>query len=299
MAREKDQSPGELGPPWTVLKLLRWTAGYFEEEEVTETPRLDADLLLAHVLGLQRVQLYARFDTPVSDEQRQEFRKLVKRRVSGEPVAYLVGRRAFWQMDLQTDARALIPRPETEVLVEVALERLSEPDGELRIADVGTGTGAVALAIATERDDASVLATDISDEALALAESNIDEQGFSERIECLESDLLADVPDRWIPFDMIVSNPPYVPESDRDDVMVDVREYEPDEALFAGPDGLATIERLVAESHDALREGAWLVVEIAHSQGEDVSSLFERTGFGNVDIRQDYAGNDRVVSGQK
>ena len=296
MAREKKLSPGELGPPWTVLKLLRWTAGFFEEEGVTETPRLDADLLLGHVLDFDRIELYTQTETIVDDEPRQTFRQLVKRRAAGEPVAYLVGTRSFWQLELDTDDRALIPRPETEVLVERALELLAEGEPK-RVVDVGTGTGAVALALASERPAIRVAATDLSADALALARQNVEKAGLDEQIALYQGDLLDALPAASKPVDLIVSNPPYVPEASRDDVMVDVRDFEPEDALFAGPEGLSVLRRLIKQAADRLVDGGWLAVEIGHQQGEAVADLFADAGFQEVDIRQDYGDRDRVVSG--
>lgn len=298
MAREKDLGPGDLGPPWTALKLLRWTTGYFDEQEVTETPRLDADLLLGHVLDMDRVELYARTDQVVEEQHRAAFRQLVKRRAAGEPVAYLVGHREFWQMDLAVDDRTIIPRPETEVAVEVALEVLGDRDQAYRLADIGTGTGAIALALASELPSARIAATDNAAETLQLARKNVEDQGMGERVELFEGDLMEALPEEWAPLDLIVSNPPYVPESDRDEVTIEVRDHEPDEALFAGPDGLAVIERLVPEASEWLAEDGWLVVEIGHDQGEAVRELFEDAGLDGVRVRKDYAENDRVVYGK-
>lgn len=298
MTREKELGPGDLGPPWTALKLLRWTTGYFEEQEVTETPRLDADLLLGHVLDLDRVELYARTDEVVEEAHRSAFRRLVKRRAAGEPVAYLVGHREFWQMDLAVDDRTIIPRPETEVAVEVALEVLGDRDEASRIADIGTGTGAIALALADELPAARIAATDKDAATLQLAGTNIEDEEMGDRIGLFEGDLMEALPEEWAPLDLIVSNPPYVPESDRDEVTIEVREHEPDEALFAGPDGLAVLERLVPEASEWLTEEGWLVVEIGHDQGEVVRELFEEAGLGDVQVREDYAGNDRIVCGK-
>jgi release factor glutamine methyltransferase len=298
MTREKELGPGDLGPPWTALKLLRWTTGYFDEQGVTETPRLDADLLLGHVLDLDRVELYARTDTVVEEKHRKAFRQLVKRRAAGEPVAYLVGHREFWQMDLAVDDRTIIPRPETEVAVEVALEVLGARDVQHRIADIGTGTGAIALALANEMPAARIAATENNRETLQLARTNVQDQEMSDRVELFEGDLMEALPEEWAPLDLIVSNPPYVPESDRDEVTIEVREHEPDEALFAGPDGLAVLERLVPEAAQWLDEEGWLVVEIGHDQGEAVRELFEEAGLGEVQVRKDYADNDRVAYGK-
>jgi len=298
MPREKKLGPGELGPPWTVLKLLRWTTGYFEQRDVTGTPRLDADLLLGHALGLDRVELYARTDQKVDDESRRAFRQLVKRRAAGEPVAYLVGHKEFWQLDLTTDDRAIVPRPETEVVVEVALDRLPEPNGELRVADIGTGTGAIALALARERPALALAATDVSREALELAGENAEAHELGDRIELFDGDLFEALPEAWRPLDLVVANPPYVPERDRDEVTIEVRDYEPDGALFAGPEGLEVIERLVPAAREWLSDGGWLVFEIGHRQREAARQLLEEAGYTEIDIRRDYEGRYRVASGK-
>jgi len=297
MVREKQLDPDDIGPPWTVLKLLRWTADYFEQRDLSATPRLDADLLLAEVLDLDRVELYARFDTVVDESDRASFRDLVKRRASGEPVAYLIGRKSFWQLELEVDDRAMIPRPETEVLVEEALEEL--PAGEARsVTDVGTGTGAVALALARERPDLRIAATDISADALELAGRNIERHGFDDRIELFHGDLFGALPERWKSPDAIVSNPPYVPEEDRGELSIEIRDHEPDRALFAGTDGLAVLNGLIEGAAEVLAPGGWLFVEIGASQGDAVAERFERAGFREVEVRPDYDDRDRVVRGR-
>lgn len=297
MAREKELSPEELDPPWTVLKLLRWTAGYFEEHGVTQTPRLDADLLLGHVLDLERVELYARFDTEVDEGPRRAFRKLVKRRAGGEPVAYLVGRRSFWQMELAVDDRALIPRPETEVLVEELIEHI--PEGEpKRVIDVGTGSGAVALAIAEERPELEIAATDLYEGALEVAAENVESHGHTDRIELFQGDLFEALPEDWGLADAIVSNPPYVPDMGQEDIQIEIRDHEPNEALFAGSDGLEVVSRLVPEAVDHLVEKGWLFVEVGHHQAEHVLEMFEEAGFQDVAVREDYGGHERVVRGR-
>lgn len=297
MPREKDFGPGDLGPPWTVLKMLRWTSQFFEQKDVTDTPRLDADLLLGHVMDLERVQLYTKTDELVPDDERTEFRALVKRRAAGEPVAYLVGRRSFWQLELHCDDRALVPRPDTEVLVEVALETLPE-DEELRVADIGTGTGAVALALASERPAWDIAATDDDAEALSLARENVEATELDEHVYLYQGDLLEAVPEPWLPLDAVISNPPYVADEDPD-VEIPVRKHEPAEALFAGPDGLGVIRRLVPAAFEALAPGGWLMLEHGHRQGSPVRELLQEAGFEAVETRQDYGERDRVTLGQR
>ena len=297
MPREKDFGPGELGPPWTVLKMLRWTSNFFEERDVTETPRLDADLLLSHVLDVDRMDLYLKTDEEVPEAARDRFRAMVKRRAGGEPVAYLVGHREFWETDLKCDRRALVPRPDTEVLVETVVDTL-EADGDHRLADIGTGTGAIALALADEFPNATIAATEISSDALELAAENIEAHSASGRVTLLQGDLLDALPDDWGLLDAVVSNPPYVKEDDPD-VQQAVLDHEPAQSLLAGPDGLDVIRRLIPQAYEALRGGGWLFFEFGYTQAESVYTLLDEAGFEAIEIHQDYSDRDRVASARK
>ena len=282
-----------FGPPWTVLKLLEWSQQFFGERGI-ESPRLDAELLLAHVLGISRVRLYMEYDRPLVPDELDAYRALVKRRAQREPVAYLTGKRAFWTIEVKTDRRALIPRSDTEVVVEEVFERLPE-DADGTLVDIGTGTGVIALAIASERPDIDVVAIDVSAEALALTRENVERLGMTDRFELLEGDLTGPLGDRRV--DYIVSNPPYV--EDDADLEPEVAEHEPGGALFAGPEGLDVLRRLIPAAFDALKPGGWFTTEIGHAQGEAVRESFDRAGFVDVCVRKDYGGNDRVVSGRK
>ncbi|MGM0554835.1 MAG: peptide chain release factor N(5)-glutamine methyltransferase [Myxococcota bacterium] len=297
MSDEKQAT--ELGPPWTTLKILRWTQGFFEDKGLVDSPRVDAEVLLAHVLGLPRIELYAAFDRPMGPDELAEYRALIKRRLAGEPVAYLTGSRGFWSIDLKTDARALIPRPETEHVVEAALDFLEEDDVDAAVIDVGTGTGAIALALADERPNIRVAATEIDPDTAALARENVEALEFGGRVEVVECDLFEEVSEDFFPADLIVSNPPYIAENERDEVMRDVHENEPHEALYAGEDGLDVIRRLVPEAAERLRSGGQLIVEIGYRQGDAVRGIFEDAGFDNVTVRKDYADHDRVVVGTR
>lgn len=290
--------PEQLGPPWTILKILRWTTHFFESKDVSASARLDAELLLAKVLDFERMKLYTHFDRPMSEAELGDYRALIKRRAAGEPVAYILGSKGFWEIDLKVDARALIPRPETEILVEETLKRL-EKDSDARVLDVGAGSGAIALALADVRPNIRVAATDISPGALALARENADELGFSERVEFSEGDLFENVRADFFPCQIIVSNPPYIGEDERDDIMIDVKGFEPEFALFSGPDGLDMIRRLVPASFDALESGGHFLCEIGYKQGEAVEGILKDAGFVETSIRQDYARLDRVVMGRK
>src|SRR5690554_2581528 len=212
--------PEKLGPPWTILKILRWTTHFFETKKVSESARLDSELLLAKVLNFERMKLYTHFDRPMSEDELGEYRALIKRRASGEPVAYILGSKGFWEIDLKVDSRVLIPRPETEILVEECLKRLDK-DADARVIDVGTGSGAIALSLADARPNIRVAATDISPDALALAQENAVALELAERVEFFEGDLLENVRADVFPCHISVSNPPYSGEDERDDIMVD------------------------------------------------------------------------------
>lgn len=283
------------GPPWNVLKLLEWTKGFFADKGI-ESPRFEAEILLAHAIGVDRIQLYMKFDQPLLDDELAEFRSFVKRRASGEPSAYITQSRGFYMIDVKCDPRALIPRSDTEVLVEVALARLGE--GSKTVVDVGTGTGVVGLALANERSDLTLHLTDVSADALALAEENVAQLELGDRVSLHLGDLLEALPAE-VAIDAIVSNPPYVSERTRDQVAADVLKYEPHGALFAGEDGLDVIRRLVVEAFDRLPSGGLLAFEIGFDQGESAPELARSAGFVEVELRQDYNDQPRVVSGLK
>jgi release factor glutamine methyltransferase len=276
---------------WTILGVLNWTTKYFGEKPIA-SPRLDAEVLLAHVLHCDRVALYCRFEQPLEKAELDAFRELVRRRVAGEPVAYLTGTKEFWSLPLRVDPRVLIPRPETELVVDVILELTREaPPG--RACDVGTGSGAIALALKRERPAWTVLATDISAAALELARENA--ARLTLEVEFLEGDLLRPLAGRG-PFDVLASNPPYVAEAEIPTLMREVAEHEPRVALTPGGDGLAAIRALVAGAPDLLAPEGALVMEIGYRQGPTVQSLVEASGaFGPVSLRRDHAGLDRVL----
>jgi release factor glutamine methyltransferase len=255
-----------------------------------ETPRLDAELLLAHVLGVSRERLIVDRDLVVEGPAVRAFQNAVRRRaVEREPVAYILAHRGFRRLDLAVDPRALIPRPETELLVEVGL---ALPHGA-RVLDVGTGSGAVALALKDERPDLLLTGSDLSDDALALARANGERLGLE--VAWLRADLLADVPDE---FDAILSNPPYVAESARASLAPEILRHEPPQALFSGPDGLTAIRELLAQV--ALRDRvATVALEVGAGQAEEVSRLMREAGFGSVRVERDLAGIERVVVGER
>jgi release factor glutamine methyltransferase len=255
-----------------------------------ETPRLDAEVLLAHVLGVDRARLYTDGELTVEGAAVRPYQDAVRRRaVAREPVAYITGRRGFRRLELRVDRRALIPRPETELLVEVAL---ALPAG-VSVLDVGTGSGAVALALKDERPDLRVAGSDVSEQALGLARENGARLGLE--VAWLRADLLEDVPDE---YDAVVSNPPYVAEAERATLAPEILRHEPPGALFAGPDGLATIRRLVAQL--AARERVRIAgLEVGAGQAEAVGELLRAAGFPVVRAARDLAGIERVVVGER
>jgi release factor glutamine methyltransferase len=286
-------------PPaeWTILSILEWTTGYFRTHAI-ESPRLDAEVLLAHSLGLRRIDLYLRYDQPLAADELAAFRATVKRRAAREPVAYITGRREFWGLTLAVDRHVLCPRPETERVVEVALEGLPGAGGgkPLRALDLGTGSGCIALALARECPTLQVLATDISRPALALARRNLENHGLADRVQLVAGRDLDMLPDRRAAFDLIASNPPYIPSAEISALEPEVKDYEPRGALDGGADGLAAYRRILPAAGAALRPGGLLILEIGWDQGPAVTRLAEATGlFGDHACLADYSGQDRVI----
>jgi release factor glutamine methyltransferase len=277
---------------WTVLDLLRWTTSHFADRGI-ETARLDAECLLAHALGVDRLRLYLDFEKPVTATERAAFRELVRLRGGQRvPVAQLLGHREFWSLSLAVSRDVLVPRPETETLVEAALDLLPA-DREVRVLDLGTGSGAIALAIAVERPQARVTATDISPAALELARRNADELHMAQRIQCLQGSLFEPVAGHR--FDLVVSNPPYVAESQRAALPPELP-HEPPEALFAGPDGTDVLRPLVAGVGEVLAPGGALAVELSPEQAPRVADWCREQGLLDVTERRDLAGRVRVVT---
>jgi len=282
---------------WTVGRLLTWTTDWLGARG-SDAPRLDAEVLLAHVRGCPRIALYTAFDTPVADAERARFRELVKRRGEGEPVAYLVGSREFFSLPFTVTKDVLIPRPETEGLVVRSLD-LVKSAAAPRIADVGTGSGAIAVTLAKQLPRATLVATDIAPAALAAAQANAERHGVAERITFVECDLLAD-PRAAGPWDVIVSNPPYVREDEYPALPRDVRDHEPKTALVAGPTGVEIVTRLAAEAAERLAPGGWLLVEIGPSTAAAAeAALAAQAGLVPGPTLKDLAGLPRIVQARR
>lgn len=277
---------------WTPLRLLEWTTRRFAEAGI-DSPRLAAQILLAHALRIDRVQLYVQHDKPLGPEELARYRELVKRRLAGEPVAYLTGQQEFWSLPLAVDARVLVPRRDTETLVELVLDQVDRA-AALRIADIGTGSGAIALALARELPRAELVATDRSAEALALARENAARLKLADRVAFREGDLYAALAEGER-FDVLASNPPYIASAEIDRLSPEVRR-EPRAALDGGPDGLDALRRLVAGAAAHLvAPGGLLALEHGFDQGPAVRALIDATGaFQPAATRADMGGQPRV-----
>jgi release factor glutamine methyltransferase len=289
--------PEPADAAWTVGRLLAWTTDWLAARGA-ESPRLDAEVLLAHVRGCPRIALYTAFDTPVGDADRGRFRELVKRRGAGEPVAYLVGGREFFSLPFAVGPAVLVPRPETEGLVVRVLDVCRAAEAP-RIVDVGTGSGAIVVALAKHLPRAVFTATDVSGAALEVARANAVRHGVAERITFAHCDLLAD-PAAAGPWDVVVSNPPYVREDEFAGLPRDVREHEPREALVAGPTGVEVVERLADAATRALVPGGWLVVEIGPAVAAAAeAAIAARAALEPGPTLKDLAGLPRIVQARR
>ncbi len=279
---------------WNVIELLEWTTGYFEKHNIPN-PRLDAEALLGHILEKSRLKLYLDFDMPVYQEHLSVFRELIKRRIDLTPISYLINRKEFMSLDFYVDERVLIPRPETEFIVEAILKTNS--DTPQRILEIGTGSGVIATTLAVNEPEWEIIATDICQDALDVAEKNRDAHECTDRISLLQGDLFDPIQELSTSnFNWIVSNPPYVMSCDNNELSPDVREHEPHIALFAGEDGLSIIRRLISESPSYLNPGGKLIFEIGDTQGNPVQELInEHPVYDDSQIIKDYSGKDRVV----
>ena len=286
---------------WTINKLLSWITQYLKDKAI-ESPRLHAELLLSHVLGLKRIELYTNFEKQVEKPELDKLHALVKRASQNEPIAYLVGKTEFYSMEMEVSKACLIPRPETELLVQRAIEFLRMRDGIQSVCDLCTGSGCIAIAIAKNFHQANIIATDISDEALLIAARNVEKFNLKERIKLLSGDLF----DPIIPhldkgkFDLIVSNPPYVSDIEYEKLDLNVKDHEPKIALFAGEDGLDIYKRIIEKVDTFLKPAAALIFEIGYAQGHAIYELLDKSNiFSEIVIEKDFQNNDRIVTAIK
>lgn len=284
------------GSPWTILELLKWTTAHFTSKDV-ENPRASAEILLAHTLGCRRIDLYVRYEQPLVAEELSRFKSLIKRRLRREPVAYIVGQKEFWSLALAVTPDVLIPRPETEHLVELALRLMAgEKAGPLKVIDLGTGSGAVVIAVAKERPGNALFAVDRSLAALGIAKKNAIGTGVEGGIRFFCGDWFAALKDGAARFDLIIANPPYIPSDRIPELQPEVRLHEPIAALDGGPDGLHAIREIVGAAHGFLAPGGHLLMEIGHDQRETVRDIAMSCGrYADIGFEKDYGGHDRVV----
>jgi len=283
-----------LADTWTVLRILEWTADYFARKGI-EGGRREAELLLGSVLRLDRVGVYLQFDRPLGETERKDFRALVERRANREPLQYILGETEFWSLPLSVAPGVLIPRPDSEILVEEAL-RLLSPAATGQVLDIGTGSGALAIAIAHERPQLQVLGVDVSERALRLAHANAERNGVAERCSWRKADLYGPLEPGG--FTLVVCNPPYIPSADIGGLMPEVRDFEPRLALDGGEDGLDAYRTLAHQAKNLLAPGGWLLVEVGIDQAAEVKTLWNAADLEETFVRRDYAGIERVVGGR-
>jgi len=285
--------PSDPEDRWTVGRLLNWTRDFLKKKG-SDSPRLDAEVLLASVLKCERVRLYTQFEDEVDEQARSSFRELVKRRSEGAPVAYLVGRKEFYSLSFEVSPAVLIPRPDSEFVVVEALTKLKVMEAP-RCVDVGTGSGCLALACVHQHKTARFVAVDLSPEALAIARGNAANLGLLDRVEFLEGDLLEPLAGEP-PFDLILSNPPYIATDVIPTLEPGVRDFEPHLALDGGPDGLRLVDRLIAQAIPVLKSGAYLILEIGSDEEGPVRSLIgARPEFDLAPTIRDAANHPRVI----
>jgi release factor glutamine methyltransferase len=288
--------------PWTIGRLLTWTTDFLREKNA-DNPRLDAEVLLAHARGCKRIELYTAFEDVAPDALREKFRALVKERAGGKPVAYLVNQREFFSLPFEVTPDVLIPRPETELVVvralDLAKQLVAAGRGSLRIADVGAGSGILAVTLAKHLPQSHVTAIDLSAAAIAVAKRNATRHGVAERIAWVESDVMASLGDS-APFDLVVSNPPYVKTAELATLADDVRRFEPNLALDGGAEGTTVIERLLPQAAERLTAGGWLITEISPTIVARVEQLIDATpGLVRRPTLKDLAGLPRVVQAER
>jgi len=296
------ESDTEQKSEWSSKRLLEWTSGHFAKAGV-EQGRLCAEILLGHVLGCGRIDLYVNFNYCPNPDQLSQFRELVRRCARHEPTGYLTGKAYFYSLELAVSPAVLIPRPETETLVTEAIDFLRKQYHRptVDVLDLGTGSGCIAIAIAANVIEADVIATDRSSEALDVARENIETHDLKGRITLIESDLFDGMSQSQKQiFDLVVSNPPYISAEQFDKLDPNVRDYEPREALLAGAGGLEYHQRIVEGAEEFLADSGALMVEVAYDQAEQVVELFEKSGYlDNITIVKDHLGHHRVVLANK
>jgi len=288
---------------WTIKELLKITADYLKEKQI-DSPRLTAEILLAQQLQTNRISLYLNFDQPLTESEISGYRSFIRRRLAHEPVQYITGVQEFRSLEFIVNSHVLIPRPETELLVELAAGRLEKQTGPRNcppmVLDLGTGSGAIAISLAKEFQEVLFWAVDISAEAIKIARLNAQKHGVLNKIEFLQGDLLKPLLDKGVSFDIILSNPPYIASHEYNDLPPEVRDYEPCISLDGGEDGMLFIEKIIMKAHNVMNPGGWLMLEMAPGQTEKAIMMAEKVSvYGKKERIRDIGNNYRVVILQK
>jgi release factor glutamine methyltransferase len=287
---------GQVPESWTIRRVVRWSTDDFSGRGI-ESARLDAELLVAHALGIDRVKLYMDLERPLTPGELARIRELVMRRRKREPIAYILGRREFFGRNFQVSSAVLVPRPDTEILIERALELLPS-EASVRVLDLCTGSGCIAVTLAAERTGLEVDATDLSPEALEVASGNAQALGVEGRARFYKGDLFGALPERR-EYELIVCNPPYIPETERASLAPDVEAFEPALALFGGNDGFEIVRRLAAEAPKWLAKDASILIEVGAGQAPAVAELLAAAGLGEIRTHADLGGHERVVEARR
>lgn len=291
-------NPGRV---WQLLTLIEWTTDYFQKRDI-DSPRITAETLIARSLSLERIDLYTHFDRPMTELELADIKAMIKRRVNREPTAYITGEKEFWSLPMMVTPNVLIPRPETECLVEEALSVLDGRNGansdviEAAVLELGCGSGAVSIAMASERPDCRFTASDCSLAALAVARNNARVNGVADRIRFVAGDWVEPFSQQAAGFHLIVSNPPYIVSGEIQGLQPEVSRFEPRVALDGGSDGLDCLRRIIHTAPGILQNDGWLLLEIGWDQADAVARIAEESGrFARVHFRKDYSGFDRVA----
>jgi release factor glutamine methyltransferase len=292
-ARDSGSDPNTI---WTIARVLAWAAEDLGRRGLTDSPRLDSELLLGHALNADRVKLIVDSQRPLEPEELGRFKQLLLRRRKAEPIAYILGRREFYGLDFTVDPNVLIPRPSTETLVEVALRRTAPRHMFGRALDVCTGSGCVAICFARERPTWQVVGSDVSEGALGVARRNAQRLGAIWNVSFRHSDLLAAFDEQR--FELITANPPYIPDAELATLAPDIQKFEPRGALAGGADGLVLLRRLIDAASKHLTPGGVLALEVGAGQAPDIERALARAGYIELQRERDYEGHERIVSGR-
>jgi release factor glutamine methyltransferase len=295
-------TPAQLKPStainkvWTIIDLVNWSTQYLKEKGF-EDSRLNTELLLCHTLKCSRIDLYTHFDKPLSNDELITFKSLFKRRLDYEPIQYIIGETEFMGLKFFVDKRVLIPRQETEILVQETINLCRNFVGSINILDIGVGSGNITVSLAKNVENAFVTGIDVSGDALEVAKINVERHSLGNEVKLLHHDVFNEITFEE-KFDIVVSNPPYISSDEMKEVKKEVSDYEPSIATTDLSDGLTYYKRIVEVGKLILKEGGWLLVEIAYNQKDKVSKLLSSSGYSNVETIKDYGGNFRVVKGK-